>query len=169
MNSAIKRFHVEVCGQIIELHLTDDGLILDGQEVEWTCEYLSSGRLSLIVNGQSHLVHVHPQEGGHATITIDGQTLETHVQDERTRLLNQFGFERTVSDAARNLLAPMPGLVLAVLVQPGDEVTAGQGLLVLEAMKMENELRAKTGARIKAIHVNEGEAVSRKALLMEFE
>ena len=158
-----------MCGEVIELQLADDQLTVAGQTVSWSCERLSDGNFSLIVNGKSHFVHVDAGEGGRARVSFGGQTLETHVQDERTRLLERFGFEPAASTVEQKLLAPMPGLVLAVLVQPGDEVVAGQGLLVLEAMKMENELRAKTDARIKAVHVRKGDAVKRQAVLIEFE
>jgi pyruvate carboxylase subunit B len=63
----------------------------------------------------------------------------------------------------------MPGLVLDILVEEGDEVEAEQGLLVLEAMKMENELKAPSGGVVSAIHVADGDAVDKEALLIEVE
>ena len=65
--------------------------------------------------------------------------------------------------------APMPGLVLRVDVVEGQEVAAGDGLVVLEAMKMENVIRASLGGRIKAIHVAEGTAVEKAALLVDID
>jgi biotin carboxyl carrier protein len=63
----------------------------------------------------------------------------------------------------------MPGLVVRVEVAPGDEVEAGQGLVIVEAMKMENELKAARAARVKAVHVVAGAAVEKDAVLVEFE
>jgi pyruvate carboxylase subunit B len=63
----------------------------------------------------------------------------------------------------------MPGLVVRVAVQRGDDVVAGQGLVVMEAMKMENELRAASSGKVKAVHVQPGTAVDKGALLIELE
>jgi len=63
----------------------------------------------------------------------------------------------------------MPGLIIRVNVQPGDEIDAGHGVVVMEAMKMENELRATTAGRVKSVQVTPGTAVERGALLVELE
>src|SRR5690606_37538113 len=81
----------------------------------------------------------------------------------------RFGMDTGASAAQREVRAPMPGLVLQVLVAPGDAVEEGQGLVVLEAMKMENELRAPAAGTVAAVHVAPGVAVGKNALLMEME
>jgi len=67
------------------------------------------------------------------------------------------------------LIAPMPGLIVRVNAQPGDQVQAGQGLVVMEAMKMENELRAPAAGRVKAVLAGPGTAVEKGAVLVELE
>ena len=67
------------------------------------------------------------------------------------------------------LVAPMPGMIVRVNVQVGDAVQPGQGLVVMEAMKMENELRAPAAATVKAVHAQPGTAVEKGALLLELE
>jgi pyruvate carboxylase subunit B len=67
------------------------------------------------------------------------------------------------------LLAPMPGLVVRVNVKAGDTVEAGQGLIVMEAMKMENELRVQAAGRVKTVLVTPGSVVEKGALLIELE
>ena len=67
------------------------------------------------------------------------------------------------------LVAPMPGLIVRVNVEVGDSVSAGQGLVVMEAMKMENELRAAGAGKVKSVHAKPGEAVNKGALLVELE
>ncbi len=67
------------------------------------------------------------------------------------------------------LVAPMPGLVVRVTVQPGDVVAAGQGLVVMEAMKMENELRAPAAGTVKSVRVVPGTAIEKGAVLVELE
>ena len=79
------------------------------------------------------------------------------------------GLTVDVGDAAadREIQAPMPGLVLRVLVAPGDAVEAGQGVVVLEAMKMENELTAPAAGTVAAVHAAPGDAVAKNDLLVE--
>jgi biotin carboxyl carrier protein len=106
---------------------------------------------------------------GQYTIHLDGFRFDVEVIDERTRAIRQLaGFAAKPAGPA-SLAAPMPGLVVRVLVQPGERVQAGQGVVVIEAMKMENELRASTAAIVRAIPVTPGSAVEKGAVLMEFE
>jgi biotin carboxyl carrier protein len=93
-----------------------------------------------------------------------------HLQVEtlEDQLLNLIGLDRAAMLKVSDLKAPMPGLVRQLLVQPGDEVTVGQGLLVLEAMKMENILKSPTAGSIAHIAVTEGQAVEKNALLIKF-
>ncbi len=106
-------------------------------------------------------------EGGWL-IGIDGARYEVLVVDERTRHLQgltQSGGQRTGSGSLR---APMPGLVVRVLAQPGHRVVQGQPLVVLEAMKMENELRAGSAAVVGEVLVSPGQAVEKGQLLIRF-
>jgi len=69
----------------------------------------------------------------------------------------------------KRLTAIIPGLILDVLVRPGDQVACGQGLLILEAMKMQNHIAAHDGATVKALHVAPGDTVAKGQLLVEFQ
>ena len=80
--------------------------------------------------------------------------------------MDRFGMKAGGSGGAREVKAPMPGLVLAVHVAPGDAVEAGQRLLVLEAMKMENEIKAPTSGSVKKVAATAGTAVGKGALLV---
>ena len=95
--------------------------------------------------------------------------MDVTVKDEKALLLERFGLQEAAGPAERAVHAPMPGLVLSVMVEPGQSVRTGDGLLVLEAMKMENELRAPTDGVVKALHITPGDTVSKNALLLEFE
>lgn len=98
------------------------------------------------------------------------QTLTLHDTDYETTFTRKYALRKTfVPKDPKRLTAVIPGLILEVLVQPGDAVTAGQSLLVLEAMKMQNHLGAHHDGRIKAVHVAVGKTVARGQLLLEFE
>src|SRR5690606_12508798 len=107
--------------------------------------------------------------GMQVRVTVQNHVVETTVKDETALLLERFGMESGAGATQREVRAPMPGLVLQVLVAPGDAVEEGQGLVVLEAMKMENELRAAAAGAVAAVHVAPGAAVGKNELLMEID
>ena len=121
----------------------------------------------LLADGQSRVVTVERLEDGRFRATIAGRTVEGEVKDARALLMEKFGLGAAAKGAERTVKAPMPGLVVRVLVAVGDAVEAGQGLVVLEAMKMENELKAPAAGTVAAVHVEAGAAVGKNALLVE--
>lgn len=98
------------------------------------------------------------------------QTLTLHDTTYETTFTRKFARRKPFAPKdPRHFTAVIPGLVLDLLVQPGDTVAAGQGLLVLEAMKMQNHLAAPQAGTIKAVHAVPGRTVARGQLLLEFE
>jgi biotin carboxyl carrier protein len=106
---------------------------------------------------------------GQYTIHIDGFRFEVEALDERTRAIRQLAGAGARPTGPASLSAPMPGLVVRVLVEPGDRVHAGQGVVVIEAMKMENDLRASTAGIVRSVLVTPGSAVEKGAILVEFD
>jgi pyruvate carboxylase subunit B len=106
---------------------------------------------------------------GRYTIWVDGFRHEVEALDERMRAIRELAGAAAGPTGPAPLLAPMPGMVVRVQVQVGDAVQPGQGLVVMEAMKMENELRATAAATVKAVAVQAGTAVEKGALLIELE
>jgi len=109
------------------------------------------------------------QGRGRYTLWVDGYRFETEALDERTRAIRDLSAANAAPTGPAPIIAPMPGLIIRVNVQPGDEIDAGHGVVVMEAMKMENELRATTAGRVKSVQVTPGTAVERGALLVELE
>jgi biotin carboxyl carrier protein len=108
-------------------------------------------------------------EPGQYTIHLDGFRFDVEAVDERTRAIRQLAGSAARPAGPTSLAAPMPGLVVRVLVLPGDRVEAGQRVVVIEAMKMENELRASTAGVVRSVLVTAGSAVEKGAVLIEFE
>jgi pyruvate carboxylase subunit B len=106
---------------------------------------------------------------GRYTIWVDGFRHEVEALDERMRAIRELAGATAGPTGPAPLLAPMPGMVVRVQVQAGDVVQPGQGLVVMEAMKMEIELRATAAATVKAVVVQPGTAVEKGALLIELE
>lgn len=103
------------------------------------------------------------------TLDLNGQSYQVKAQDRFDRLLKRLGMEDLGAGAVHDLKAPMPGLVLEIKVEAGAEVAKGQPLVVLEAMKMENVLKAEADAVVKDVGISKGEAVEKNQILVSFE
>jgi biotin carboxyl carrier protein len=115
-------------------------------------------------------VVVHAREGkGRYVLDIDGHRYHVEALGERARAIQELAARSAPPAGPAPVIAPMPGLVVRVNVAVGDAVTAGQGVLVMEAMKMENELRASSAATVKSVRVAQGTAVEKGTVLIELE
>jgi propionyl-CoA carboxylase alpha chain len=102
-------------------------------------------------------------------LTCDGVSKDIRIQSPRAAALYALMPEKVAPDTSKFLLCPMPGLVVSVAVGEGDEVKAGQALAVVEAMKMENILRAEKDATVKAVKAEAGDSLAVDAVILEFE
>ena len=102
-------------------------------------------------------------------LKIDGVAMKFQIETEIDRKVKEMGMERGGSSKINKIEAPMPGLVLEILVKPGEKVEEGQALLILEAMKMENIIKSPGENVVSSIHVQKGDSVDKKALLIEME
>ena len=106
------------------------------------------------------------QGRGKYTLWVDGYRFETEALDERTRSIRDLSAAAAGPTGPAPIIAPMPGLIVRVNVSTGDRVEAGQGIVVMEAMKMENELRATAAGTVRSVEVSPGTAVEKGALLV---
>jgi acetyl/propionyl-CoA carboxylase alpha subunit len=109
------------------------------------------------------------QGRGKYTLWVDGYRFEAEALDERTRSIHDLSAARAGPSGPAPILAPMPGLIVRVSVNAGDKVEAGQGVVVMEAMKMENELRATSAGVVRSVEVSVGTVVEKGALLVALE
>jgi biotin carboxyl carrier protein len=109
------------------------------------------------------------QGKGRYTLWVDGYRFESEALDERTRAIRDLSAASAAPAGPAPILAPMPGMIVRVSVKAGDRVEAGQGVVVMEAMKMENELRATVSGIVKSVEVSAGTAVEKGALLVALE
>jgi len=103
------------------------------------------------------------------TIKVNGNAYEINIADRFDQLVNQLGLSIVNTQKVTDVKAPMPGLVLGVSVEVGQEVQKGDALLILEAMKMENVIKSVGEGIVKAIHIDQGKAVEKGQLLIEME
>lgn len=158
-------FDATVDGRTIRVEVRGrDGrytLDLDGRRLDVDLHEVGDGFVSLLIEGRSYDVGIEPREGGYAVVLAD-DTL--HVDLAGVARGGGAARRKQAFGPAR-LTAPMPGKLVRLLVEPGQDVTEGQGLVVMEAMKMENELRSPRAGRVKEIFVREGQALEAGALL----
>jgi len=149
--------------------ITIDGDVATLGTTETQLHRLRDGRYVLTAGARRVEVVVEPQPNGALAVTLDGHTRVVRVQDEAALLKERFGIREEDAAGGGAVHAPMPGLVLRILVEPGQSVSPGDGLVVLEAMKMENELKAPKAGTVAAVHATEGDAVNKGALLVSLE
>jgi biotin carboxyl carrier protein len=164
------RYFVTIAGRELEVDLTGARPVVDGREVEVHLAALPGTRTRhLLVDGRSHAIQAHPGSGGGEwEIAIGAERYSALAVDERTRAIREMTGD-TGPDPAKRVVAPMPGMVLKVEVEVGQSVRAGQGVVVVEAMKMENELKAPGDGVVVRIEVTPGQTVEKGATLIVLE
>jgi len=163
------RYHVTLDGRSFEIEVAGERVLVDGVEHHAELRQVAGTPLRLLlVDGHAWSLAVAPASGGQWVIHKWGERHEVEVLDERTRHLRSLVGAGTVHPGPQQLKAPMPGLVVRVLVRPGQTVATGEGLVVLEAMKMENELKAGGPGVVDRIEVAAGQVVEKGAPLVVF-
>jgi len=165
------RYFVRIEGEDHEVLLDGEGVHIDGDDVAAQVAVIEGTPVHMVSLGsEMHRVIVHRgRSRGSYTLWLDGYRFEVEALDERTRTIRDLAGTKAGPSGPAPLVAPMPGLVVRVNVQAGDQVQAGQGLVVMEAMKMENELRAAAAGRVRAVLATPGTAVEKGTLLIELE
>jgi biotin carboxyl carrier protein len=154
-----KQFLVEV---IDEKHISVDGKVyeVDFESVSGQPVY------SLIVDGRSHESYIYQGEEENWQVLLRGRLYPVTVEDEREKRLRAAAGGGVAETGEFHLRAPMPGLVVAVPVTEGQQVKRGQVILILESMKMQNEIKAPRDGVIGRIRVKAGETVEQKQTLL---
>ena len=165
------KYVVNVGGEEFEVTVDGSTARLDGADAETHVADVDGTPVRIITLGNRvyRVVARRRSAAGQYTIDVGGFRFEVEALDERTRAIRHLAGGTARSTGPSALTAPMPGLVVRVLVGRGDRVQPGQGLVVIEAMKMENELRASGAAIVREVRVAAGTAVEKGALLVEFD
>ncbi len=152
--------------------LANDAYSIDIRELAGL-DMVDSGdnRWHLLKDGTSYQIEVLDVNPPDSTISllINNHRYDLKIEDRFDRLVEEMGLSQLAAQKISSIKAPMPGLILDVLVKPGDEVSKGSQLAVLEAMKMENILQAEGDGVVKSIEVAKGDAVDKGQVLIEME
>jgi pyruvate carboxylase subunit B len=162
------RYHVTVAGRTLEVEIGPDGTTVDGRPVDAEMEAVSDSPVrSLLLDHRSHRLVAHARGKGRWELHLHGRRVDADVVDQRTRAIRAITGASAAASGPRPVRAPMPGLIVRIEVAEGDVIQPGQGLVIVEAMKMENELRAETTGTVVKIHVAAGEAVAKDQVLID--
>ena len=131
---------------------------LDGEPAEADAVEIAPNIFSVLLNGRSHEIRVTPNPSGTLTLQTGRNEFTAEVIDPRAWRGRRHG--ALEAEGRQQVLAPMPGKIVRVLVQGGEKVQAGQGLLVVEAMKMQNEIRSPKSGTVERLLVKEGQPVN---------
>ncbi|CAO2591959.1 Propionyl-CoA carboxylase alpha chain, mitochondrial [Lemmus lemmus] len=144
---------------------------VDGSKLNVTSAWnLASPLLSVNVDGMQRTVQCLSREaGGSLSIQFLGTVYNVHILTKLAAELNKFMLEKVTEDTSSILRSPMPGVVVAVSVKPGDKVAEGQEICVIEAMKMQNSMTAGKMGKVKSVHCKAGDTVGEGDLLVELE
>ncbi len=144
---------------------------VNGQATNADISELPNGLISVLHKGKSYtgILEKIDFTNKEVTISVNGQLYLTTIKEPIDQLLSNMGLDLKAMQKAEPVKAPMPGLVLKMLVTPGQQVNKGDALMILEAMKMENVLKATTAGVVKAVKVAERTAVEKGTILIEME
>ena len=149
----------------------DGQLVLNNTPVSLDVSEQPNGIISVLHNGKSYtaIIEKTDRKAKEISLRINGQLYKVAIKEPIDQLLSNMGMDLKAMQKAEPIKAPMPGMILKILVTPGQKINKGDGLIILEAMKMENVLKAGADATVKAIRVTERTAVEKGAVLIDLE
>ena len=164
INSGNHSFDVQLDRTATSGKLNEDAIAFDITNV-------GENALSLIMENTSYTIQVVKADYKNKafSIVVNGHEYDVQAKDEFDVLLDKMGLATLSQHKVNNIKAPMPGLVLDILVTPGQEVEKDTPLLILEAMKMENVLKSPGDGKVKSLGVKKGDAVEKNHVLLTFE
>lgn len=155
-----------------EYRVTDQGghVRINGEELLPDMAETEEGHFHLLLNNRSYQVELleFDREEKSGRLRVNGRIYTFSARDRYDELLERLGMNAGAAHRFQDLKAPMPGLVLQTLVSPGQQVTKGENLLVLEAMKMENIIKSPGEGTVDTLYVKSGDAVEKGQVLIKF-
>ena len=163
-------FQTKVNGKNFEVVKNGESISINGKPFEWDFVRLSEDNFHILYKNQSYRAEVVKIDRATKTFQfkINNRIQTVEVKDKFDLLLEKMGMANGASAKINNIKAPMPGLVIDLKVKAGDTVKAGDPLLILEAMKMENILKSPGEGTIKAVKTKKGDSVEKGQVLIEF-
>ncbi len=146
------------------------GFEVDGSLVDWDVVKVSDNYFHIILNGKSYRAEIVKADLSTKAfeVKVNGKIYPVQVRDKFDQLLEKMGMTQNSSNQMNFIKAPMPGLIIEMKVAAGDPVKAGDPLLILEAMKMENVIKSPGDGTVKNVRIKKGDSVEKNEILIEF-
>jgi biotin carboxyl carrier protein len=155
----------------MQVDFGNEAVTLDGKSVSWNQIITGQNRFHVLKDDKSFMCEVLKADTRNKLfeIKINGNIYKAEVSDQFDELLRRLGMDKLAVNKVNVIKAPMPGLVLKLMVEIGKEIKEGDAVLILEAMKMENVLKSPGSGKVKSIKVKERDAVEKNQVLIELE
>ncbi len=162
-------WQVKIGDSVQTVELSEEGISVDGTEVDLSAEYTPGDRLIEASVGEEPLIVKIAKTTTGFSLNTRGAKFETRILPQNIAQHASHMIEKEPPDLSKFLLCPMPGLLVALHVGEGDQVEEGQPLAVVEAMKMENILRAEKNGVVKSVEAEQGDSLAVDAVILELE
>lgn len=152
-----------------EIEFSEDGIRLRGQAVNWDLIATGEGRFHVLMDSKSYSCEVINADFSKKRfeIKVNGTVHEVELKDQFDELLKKLGMDKAAAHKVNAIKAPMPGLVLKIMITENQEIKEGEAVLILEAMKMENVIKSPGNGVVKSVKVKERDAVEKNQVLVE--
>ena len=156
--------------QSFDIETSGNGFVVNGKAISWDVSTIREGYFHILLNNKSYRAEVVEIETAakRVIVKVNGKHYPVVIKDRFDLLLEKMGMNISAGARVNHVRAPMPGLIIQLKVKDGDEVKAGDTLLILEAMKMENIIKAPGDATVKSVKVRMGDGVEKNQILIEF-
>ncbi len=163
-------FETIIGEHILELNKKGENYLQAEQILPLDIQKIDDNHWHVLYEGRSYRILLHQVDAVKNTITlaVNGKKTSVRLRSRLERLLKELGLENALEAKVESIQAPMPGLIHSIIAREGDTVKKGEPLLILEAMKMENIIKAPADVVIEKIHVQEKNTVDKGTLLMSF-
>ncbi len=159
----------EIAGTKTQVQVDPESVTIEGNQTEYTFSMKSCGLCYVRFGTEVHQIYDIQITPDQLSFTLRGNRHTLPYKDEQALLLAKLGFKSTSKSNQGIVKSPMPGKILRIRKQIGDTIETGEPVIILEAMKMENELKSPVKGTITAIHVSEGPSVEKNTALKEIQ
>ncbi|WP_373493488.1 acetyl-CoA carboxylase biotin carboxyl carrier protein subunit [Aquiflexum sp.] len=163
-------YSVSINNSVFEVEKSKDILSVNGNILEWDITRTGDRHYHLLYQNQSYNLELVSLDTETKTVKLklNNKHCELRIKDKFDLLLEKLGMNNLQKNSAKEIKAPMPGLIFDIKVKEGDEVKKGDPVLILEAMKMENILKSPGDGSVKKIKIKKGESVEKNQVLIQF-
>ena len=151
-----------------EVSVERDKMFINQQELDWDLEQINEHEYHLLYKNKSYRLEIRLEEDKSYIVKINGKKASVAVKDKLDLILEKLGLDMGDAGKLQSIKAPMPGLIVEIKVKEGDEVSKGDQLLILEAMKMENVIKSPGEGTVKAVNIKQGDGVEKNQVLIQF-